>query len=65
MTLKKCPLASQQASGCHLIQCEILIPLIDPQRIINGGRHDDYVYSMMNRQPEDAVEPPPDVSVNR
>lgn len=60
-----CRLAAQQASGCHLIRREILILLIDPQRIIDSGRPDDYVYFIMKRQPEDAVEPPPNVSVNR
>lgn len=50
---------------CHLIQCEILIPLIDPDGIIDGSRLDKYVCFIMKPYPEAAPEPPPDISKNR
>lgn len=53
------------ASGCHLIRCEILIPLIDPDRNVDGSGPDKYVYLNVKLYPEAAVEPSPDISKNR
>lgn len=51
-----------EASGCHLIQCEIQIHIIDPDKIIDGSRPDKYVEFIIKLHPEAEEEPPSDTN---
>lgn len=54
---------AMEASGQHLIQCEIQVLMITPNRIIDGSRANKYIqFIIIKLYPEAADEPPPDTS---